>query len=67
VTFNSVRPITASISGSGGFQAFYTGNTAVLAYADNSTPWNSGVGTGQVISAYTQTSTFGGSSEPGLF
>jgi hypothetical protein len=62
VTFSSVRPTVASISGAGGFQSFYTTKTsAILGYSSNNTPWINTLGYGNVISAWTQTGQFGGS------
>jgi hypothetical protein len=61
VTFNAIRPTVASISGAGGFYAFYTGNgLATLGYSDNNQPWTNGLGLGNVMTAVTQTGEFGG-------
>jgi hypothetical protein len=61
LTFNSVRPTTATIQGMGGFQSFWTTTSqATLAYTDNNQPWTNGKGHGNVIEANTQTGQFGG-------
>ena len=61
VTFASVRPTTATMTATGGYQAFYTaGANVVLVYSDNNQPWINGTGLGVVIKADAGAGEFGG-------